>query len=91
MRGFEKPENAVLDYSFDWSDWLESGEAIASSQWYVPSPLAKAASTNTASVAVVWLSAGTYGDIYVVTNTITTDSNPARVDSRSFKITMTER
>ena len=30
-QSFRKDPDAILDYGFDWSEWLASGEIIASS------------------------------------------------------------
>jgi len=91
MQGFEKSDVAVLDYSFDWSEWLDDGEIIVDSQWEVPEALSIEAKTYTDTISAIWLSGGEYGGIYVVTNTITTDSSPARVDARSIKLRITVR
>lgn len=91
MRVFKKSSTAELDYSFDWTEWLSAGETISTSTWTVPSDLTNEATTNTGQVAVIWLSGGTYGETYTVTNVVTTNSSPARVDTRSIQIQIDTR
>ncbi|MBS1876637.1 MAG: hypothetical protein JSU00_25705 [Acidobacteria bacterium] len=85
---FTKDPNAVLDYSIDWTRWL-AGDQIAASEWIVPSGLTKMADSKTATSATVWLSGGTAGQSYTVTNRITTAAG--RTEDRSFTIRVEER
>jgi hypothetical protein len=85
---FPKDPNAVLDYSVDWSRWLD-GDAIASSAWTVPADLAKVTETNTDTKATVWLSGGSAGQSYPVTNRITTTGG--RTEDRTITIRVEER
>ena len=91
-QSFIKDPDATLDYTIDWSAWLEDGDTIAGSQWVVPTDLTQdAPATNTDTTTTVWLSGGTAGADYVVTNRITTASNPDRIDDRSIVIRVRER
>lgn len=85
---FTKDPDAILDYAVDWSRWL-AGDTIAASVWIVPAGLAKVSETNTATKAVVWLSGGSAGVAYTVTNRITTAAG--RTEDRSFTIRVEER
>ena len=85
---FTKDPNAVLDYTVDWTRWL-AGDQIATSDWLVPTGLAKMADSKTGSTATVWLSGGTAGQSYTVTNRITTAAG--RTEDRSFIVTVEER
>jgi hypothetical protein len=85
---FTKDPNAVLDYMIDWIRWL-SGDQVATSEWLVPTGLTKVADTKTASSATVWLSGGTAGQSYTVTNRVTTTGG--RTEDRSFMIRVEER
>jgi hypothetical protein len=85
---FTKDPNAVLDYSIDWTRWL-AGDQIATSQWIIPSGLTKMADSKTASSATVWLSGGSVGQSYTVTNRITTAAG--RTEDRSFTVRAEER
>lgn len=68
---FEKDPNAVLDYPIDWSDWLDS-DTISTSAWTVEPGITEDSSSNTTTVATIWLSGGTAGETYSITNTIVT-------------------
>ncbi|MBI4910310.1 MAG: hypothetical protein HY820_42225 [Acidobacteria bacterium] len=85
---FTKDPNAVLDYTIDWTRWL-AGDQIATSEWLVPSGLTKMADSKTASSATVWLSGGTAGQSYTVTNRIMTSAG--RTEDRSFIAKVEER
>jgi len=85
---FTKDPDAILDYAVDWSRWL-AGDTVASSVWIVPTGLTKATESNTATKAIVWLSGGTAGQTYTVTNRITTAAG--RTEDRSFTIRVEER
>ena len=87
---FTKDPQAVLDYTIDWTKWLdEVGDSIATSTWIVPTGLTKVTETNTTKLATVWLSGGTVGENYTVTNRITTVGG--RADDRSITIRVQER
>lgn len=66
-----KDPDAVLDYEFDWSDWL-NGDTIASSTWEVPSGITKDSDTSDDTSTTIWLSGGTAGQKYEITNSIVT-------------------
>jgi hypothetical protein len=85
---FTKDPHAVLDYTIDWTRWL-AGDHIASSEWLVPAGLTKVGDSRTGSSATVWLSGGTAGQMYTVTNRITTTGG--RPEDRSFTIRVEER
>ena len=84
-----KDPDAVLDYGLDWSNWLASGETISSSSWVVETGLTKDSSSNTTTTTTVWLSGGTAGRTYRITNSIVTSA--AREDDRSLLIKVQER
>lgn len=93
----EKDPAAVLVYSIDWSDWMEAGDAIANSTMTVstvsgdPAPLDVKSSgfQAQANVAYAELQAGSAGNIYTVTNTITTEDGAT--DARRFKVRVQNR
>ena len=85
---FTKDPNAVLDYGIDWTRWL-AGDQIATSEWIIPTGLTKMADSKTATSATVWLSGGSVGQSYTVTNRITTAAG--RTEDRSFTIRVEER
>lgn len=89
MREFLKDPNAVLDYVFNWSSWLQSGETISSSTFTVETGITKDSETNTTTSATVWLSGGTEGNRYTITNRVTT--NQGRTDDRSAIVRVQNR
>ncbi len=101
---FDKVPYAVLDYVFDWkpltndvsggvSDWLVSGETIASFEISSPSGIVLDASSmiNGNTAVKIWLSGGMVPNEYEVVCKITTSNNPARKDTRSIIIRMVDR
>lgn len=86
-----KDPNAVLDYGFDWSDWLEDDETLATATWTVPTGITKDSQDESDSVTVIWLSGGTAGKDYYVSCKITTSNDPVRTDERRMKIRVRER
>lgn len=81
--------NAVLDYNVDWSDWLATGETISTSTWTVPAGLTKTTDSATSAVATAWITSGTAGVEYLVTNRIITSAG--RTDDRSIRLSVKER
>lgn len=88
MAQFTKDPDAVLDYQIDWSDWLGS-DTISTSDWTVATGLTGDSDSNTDTTATIWLSGGTAGATYSVTNEIVT--NGGRTDNRSFTVYVEER
>jgi hypothetical protein len=86
---FTKDPDAVLDWHFDWANWLQVGETITSSAFIVTAGINVDSSTNTVTNATVWLSGGRPGQPYRVTNRIVT--NQGRTDDRSITIRVQDR
>lgn len=82
-QAFLKDAQAVLDYTIDWSDWLVS-DAISTSAWEAATGITIDSDTNTGTTATVWLSGGTAGQKYAVTNTIVTAA--ARTEQRTITV-----
>lgn len=93
----EKDADAYLDYSVDWSDWMNEGDSIASSSFTIesipddPNPITTNQNTFSSgtNIATVWLAGGTAGNHYRITNTITTVNG--LTDERFFRIFVKER
>ncbi len=66
-----KDPDSVLDYSIDWSQWL-AGDTIVSSIWTVTLGIAKDSDTNDTTSTTIWVSGGTAGTTYALTNRIIT-------------------
>ncbi|WP_040829040.1 phage fiber-tail adaptor protein [Nocardia jiangxiensis] len=85
---FRKNPGDVLDYLFDWSQWLAPiNDTIASSTMAVtssPSDLGLSASPPNPTFCVVWVSGGSIPNYYTVTNTIVTVGGRTR--ARSIRI-----
>lgn len=88
MTTFMKDPTAILDYAVDWSAWL-SGDTIATSTWTVPTGLTLVRLDFTPSQGVAWISGGTVGQTYFLTNTITTAAG--REDSRMITVLVENR
>ena len=84
MKTFIKDPDAKLDYQWDWSDWLDSGDEIASAVFTVPSGLTNVSNSKTTTTATIWLSGGTAGETYEIACEITTAQT--RIDERTVCI-----
>ena len=91
MADFIKDPNAVLDYGFDWSDWLGNAETIVTSTWINPDGITVVTSSNSSEATVVWVSGGTAGKSYRLTNRIVTNNSPARTDDRTLLIEVQDK
>lgn len=80
---FLKNSGAILDYKIDWSLWLTS-ETISTSDFVADSGITITNETNTTTTSTVWLSGGTPGETYTVTNTITTSAG--RTETQEIEI-----
>lgn len=87
MQTMNKDPSAIVDFEIDWSAWLGT-DTISSSTW-TATGLTIASSTNTTTSATVWLSGGTIGAAYIVTNQIVTVGG--RTDQRSLLIHVSDR
>ena len=99
---FTKDPDAVLDYKFDWAastngtgttDWLASGEAIASHTIDADAGITvdSSSQTDTNTSVTVWLSGGTAGTDYAVRCEIVTNAATARKDERTMMIAVRQR
>ena len=91
-----KDPGATLEYTVDWSEWLNTGTEISTSAFAISTISGDAApvtnggdSIVNTNQCVVELSGGTSGNIYTITNTITTDN--AETDVRRFQLVVEER
>lgn len=99
MREFLKDPDAVLDYVFNWGEWLANGEEIVTSTFYIDGVLSSTVPWTIALVpdstavtlltATIWLSGGTLGERYTITNRIVTDQG--RTDDRSAVVRVSDR
>lgn len=89
FKDHKKDPDAVLDWTMDWNEWLGPSETISNSSWEVSPGIVIQSTNNTQKTAVVWLSGGTSGQVYLITNRIT--SSDGRTDDRSFTLRCTQR
>lgn len=81
---YVKDPGEKKDYAVDWSAHLDDGDTITTSTWVVGAGLTQAtpAPSATTTVATIWLSGGTAGTEYRVTNHVVTAQG--REFERSF-------
>lgn len=79
MISFIKDPDDQLDYTVNWTSWLDAGDTITTSQWITPAGLTVGdgangmpAASNTTTHTTLWLGGGTAGQLYEVVNRITT-------------------
>ena len=88
---FLKDPDAVLDYKWDWSDWLASGETISSHT--IPTvtgiTLDSSSETDTDTSVTAWYSSGTALIDYDVTCQIVTSDS--REDDRTITLQVRDR
>jgi hypothetical protein len=99
MTQFEKDPDSKLDYSFDWTEWLDQEDEIVLSSWSVErenefsvdtdqglsvSDNPAPATNEENTKTSVWLEEGKERRRYIVTNRIETKED--RVAERSFQI-----
>ncbi len=84
-----KDPSAVLDYVFDWTEWLATGETITDHTITADTGITVDSSTELDGKVTVWLSGGTAGINYKVACLITTSAG--RTDERTIWIKVVER
>ncbi len=84
-----KDPDALLDYVFDWSAWVATGETIASKVVTVPAGITLTSSPYTGTTVTAWVSGGTVGQTYPVACRITT--NQGRTDERTLFLQVRQR
>ena|SRR5215467_2305519 len=92
-----KDTSADEPQGFDWTAYLaELGSTITTSTWTITGPDAVLTTHDPTIISgnlktKVYLSAGTAGKQYTVTNRIVTNSSPAVTDERSFFVLVQDR
>lgn len=88
---FVKDPNATLDYTVDWTDYL-NGAAILTSQWIAPSGITVDSDVNDGQKATAYISGGVIGQTYTLVNRITFSSGGVTVtDERSIHINVRDK
>ena len=82
---------ATLDYTWDWSQWMRTGDSIASRQITVPTGWTSTNPSNDATSVTTWLATTLPADNadHRVTCRITTAAG--RIDERTIRLFLTER
>jgi hypothetical protein len=88
--GYEKDPEEVLDYGFDYSGWMPSGDSILNSTWTVDAGLTSASPTISGTQTSIVLSGGTLDTTYEVKNKIVTTPG-GRTAVRRVSITVVKR
>jgi hypothetical protein len=87
-----KDPNEVLDYQIDWTKRLSASETISTSSWTIvgdDSALVQNSDAISGVYTIVWLSAGTAGKKYTLTNRIVT--NQGRTMDQSVVLRVKEK
>ena len=84
-----KDPSAVLDYVFDWTEWLATGETITDHTITADTGITVDSSTESDGKVTVWLSGGTVGGNYKVACLVTTSAG--RTDERTMWIKVADR
>ena len=84
-----KDPSAVLDYVFDWTGWLATGETITDHTITADTGITVDSSAESDGKVTVWLSGGTAGQNYKVACLIATSGG--RIDERTIWIKVTDR
>ena len=86
---FAKDPDAVLDYKFDWSDWMAEGDSITAHVIDAETGITVDSSLHGDDYVTVWLSGGDDDGRYDVSCEITTARG--RTDERTILIKVGER
>lgn len=91
-----KDPEAQLIYSMDWTEWLPTGDSLASASYSLqvrandPAPLVNESDgIQSGTISFVELSGGQVGKVYTVTATITTTDG--LTDRRAFRVKVENR
>lgn len=88
-QSFVHDPDAVLDYTIDWSDWLD-GDTISTSVWAVASgTVTLATPVINGDLTQVWVSAATIDTVAAIRNRITTAAG--RTDDRTLTLAIRQR
>lgn len=84
-----KDPDAKLEYGFNFSDWLYSGDQISTAAWTVPTGLTTVSTQVGTEKVKIIVSGGTAGENYKLSCKITTTDG--RIDERSFALNVENR
>lgn len=81
--------DAVIDFEFDWTDWLAASETISSKVITPSDGITVNSSTIVAGVVTVWVSGATVDTVQSIACRITT--NQGRTDERTIELAVRNR
>ncbi len=88
------PDSLNVNYKFDFSDYLATGETVASIVSVTSNDgaltVGSSAITDSGASVTVYLSGGTSGQYATVTVRFTASGSPTRTDERTFQIFIKE-
>lgn len=82
----DKDPNEKLDYTLNWTAALIDSDTIQESLWTVPSGLVSSSESHDDTKCVIWLSGGTEGEKYTISNKITTAAGRIMERSATLKV-----
>ena len=86
---YTKDPSAILDWAFDWTDWLAAAETITDHTITADTGITVGSSTEDTGIVTVWLSDGTAGENYKVACLVETSAG--RTDERTIWIKVVNR
>ena len=81
---FLKDPGDRVDYLIDYTAWLGGDTLTGAPEWTLPAGITQYTVSNTDTGATIWLSGGTHGRDYVITNQIATTGG--RIKQQSFVV-----
>lgn len=84
----QQASGETLDWKIDWSSWLGS-DTISTSDWTATTGVTLGTESNTSTTTTQFISGGTIGRTYELTNTITTAGG--RTAKRTISVTFVEK
>ena len=92
-----KDPGATLTYTIDWTNYLRTGASLATSSFAISTIAGDSSALSNSADGIVGaedqtyvkLTAGSAGNVYTVTNTITTDNGDT--DVRRFRVKVEQR
>jgi hypothetical protein len=86
---FDKDPQAVLDYRWDWADWMAVNDSITTHLVTVTGGIVLGTHSHDTNSVTAWLSGGTAGTTATATCRITTTQG--RTDDRTIWLRVKER
>ena len=87
MKILNKDPDAIIDYVFDWTEWL-NGDVISTST-FILSGCTNVLDTKTDNTTTIWLSGGTNNLTHSITNRISTIGG--RTEDRTLLLNILEK